>query len=129
MPIAEIDMNKVEDTIKCLHNWCFDQKHVIGVIPRHMLEATAKYILYGYPPERGDFLEAIIDDRPWSDICAVADEWNMRALKLWHLLLVNVFPSEAWRSAENRAAWCGAGGTGGVVPPYLASYRDREEVK
>lgn len=124
--VVERDRVVFEQAVIALKYWC-DENSYFGRIPDYMLSQAMEYILYGEPPEKGDFLEALIEDRAFSEVVPLADDNNMRALKTWHILLYNIFPSQSWRSPERMSSWIGHEGTRGVIPEYLSIYAPKRE--
>jgi len=61
-------------------------------------------------------------DRTFSEVISLADSSNVKALKMWSLMLYNIFPVGSWRSKEAMQAWHTQGGTKGHTLPYLDRY-------
>lgn len=113
----------VNRCIAGLKGWCAANSYG-GTIPDYMLPHVAAYLMFGEPPEPGDFLEAIIMDRAFSEVVPLADDQNQQAFMTWHRLLHNVFPWQAWRGIGNMETWVNQGGTKGEPLPYLKRYVD-----
>lgn len=118
--MTDTDM-QIDRTVLAMGNWVLDNSDG-GIIEQHMLYPVARYLLFGEPVEHGDFLEAVILDKPFSVVVPLADDQNRRAFMTWHKLLHNIFPSSAWRSVENVRGWIEMGGTDGHLTPYMEKY-------
>jgi len=77
-------------------------RHGDFYIPRYMMPAIKAYIDDGTIP--GDFLQAIICNK-FSEVCALADDENLRNLAAYAVFFYNEVPAMACGSKENMIAW------------------------
>lgn len=77
-------------------------RHGEFYIPQYMVPAIKAYIDDGIIP--GDFLQAVICNK-FSEVCALADDENIRNLAAYAVFFYNEVPGIAWGSKENMIAW------------------------
>lgn len=109
----------VRHAIKCLRNWEACNKEE-PPIPEYMEGPIMEYLLYGN--RVGHFLRSLITQSAWHIVVAEADPDNRQCLRMWNLLLCNLFPGGAWGSRNEYAVWIEQHGTMGNIPEYLLSY-------
>lgn len=88
-----------------------DRGFAAGLIPFHMHDGVAHYVLKGIPP--GDFMRLVLCN-DFMGAAGRADEENQRALFEWCRFLYNYVPGRCRGSPEAYSAWIAQGGMEGM---------------
>lgn len=99
-----------------MDKWTRSVKHGLdaawALIPEHMHESIAAYILEGRRP--GHFLRAVLENN-LAEAVGRADGDNRDALAGWVLFLVNYAPGGCWRTPERVVEWIDHEGLKGLA--------------
>lgn len=83
----------------------------IDLVPRHMHDAVALWIVHGIEP--GSFLTAVICNDLQGAV-GQADDINRNCLVKWVRFFYNYVPHQCWGSEDRARAWAEVGGGRGL---------------
>jgi hypothetical protein len=92
------------DELKQAHPASYDH---IGMIPEHMRDGVALWLIHGIRP--GSFLTAVLCN-DLKTACLKADDINRDCLRDWVQFFYNYTPHNCWGSPDRVIAWADKGG-------------------